>query len=519
MSNSPKIKPDELYLLNREDLLSIEDSSFNSMIQAVADSYSTRNDQSVWGLILRAVSQEMAQLEFAKQYDIASKDPSLLTPPDIKRRWAGPLYLSRNYPTATQYDRDYKLMLVGLIQAYRKGATVQGIADVIKAYTGIRLTVQELYKLIAPGSYYNQSDRNAISVAYQVAGTDAFSKAEGFLKLQQVTSDLYAAIDLAKPAHVGLNLTAVFGSDENIDHYIMGNVGWNLPNAATTPEKVILPNGSSITNSPWVSMFGSYWLTDAAGDVLFDSVMQPDGALALKFLNVSLLNPTISSSDFNGFPTELQTDILTSYAQQQNGSYAPVTVPYPYTTNQNSDGTQTVNITMPGIQEFLRIFVQLDEPQPLNATLIQAPLRDPASKDTRIAGYPPGQRPLPVIITSGVWAAYPTYTKSQYTLTDGFYVLNNGGYLPQKVTAEQWNAYPPSVAAGTNLIQALYSAYTETDNSQWYLLNDAGQGYRLLIDASGNITGDVTTVQGVLSPQENTVWEISDDADSIFELN
>src|SRR5208337_2227132 len=138
--------PDELYQRSREDLLLYEDHRLNSLIQAVANFYITRNDQSTWGNFLRALAIELARLEYAYAYDIVGKQPQFLTPPDIRRRWNDPLYVSSNWPSKTQFDTDFKTMLVDLLIAYREGSTPKSIRDVIFAYTGKNIVVEELYK-------------------------------------------------------------------------------------------------------------------------------------------------------------------------------------------------------------------------------------------------------------------------------------------------------------------------------------------------------------------------------------
>src|SRR5271170_8422388 len=119
--------PDLLYNRSRTDLLRYEDARLNSLIQAIAAFYSTRNDQSIWGNFLRALAIELAKLDYYYSYDLVNKDPSLLTPPDIRRRWAAPLYISGNFPSPGQFDTQYKQMLVQLISAYQEGTTVKAI--------------------------------------------------------------------------------------------------------------------------------------------------------------------------------------------------------------------------------------------------------------------------------------------------------------------------------------------------------------------------------------------------------
>src|SRR5271167_1508837 len=210
--------PDLLYLRSRADLLRYEDARFNSLIQAMADFYSTRNDQSIWGNFLRALAIELAKVDYDYGYDLVNKDPSLLTPPDIRRRWAAPLYVSSNWPALGQFDTQYKQMLVELIAAYKQGTTVEAIHDVILAYTGISINVVELYKEIGNG-IFDQSDRNAISVSVAVggAGSNPLTTITSLSQLQTIVQSLYNAIALAKPAHVGLEFTTIFGETEGLD--------------------------------------------------------------------------------------------------------------------------------------------------------------------------------------------------------------------------------------------------------------------------------------------------------------
>src|SRR5271163_1322112 len=210
--------PDLLYQKTREQLLPYEDARLNSLLQAVADFYSTRNDQSIWGNFLRALAIELARLDYDYSYDLVNKDPSLLTPPDIRRRWEAPLYVSSNWPAPGQYDWQFKQMLVELLAAYRMGTTVEAIQDVIEAYTGINIQVIELYKLIGNG-IYDESDRNAISVSVQVggAGSNPLTTVTSLSQLQIIVQSLYNAIALAKPAHVGLEFTTIFGEGEDLD--------------------------------------------------------------------------------------------------------------------------------------------------------------------------------------------------------------------------------------------------------------------------------------------------------------
>ena len=221
--------PDLLYQQSRESLLLLEDTRLFYLLQAVANYYSPRNDQPLWGTVLRAVAQELARLDYDYQYGIASKEPQYLTPPDIKRRFALPLSVSRLYPYPAQLDKGdftgayntltnpvgYRDMLVDLMRAFLLGATTTSIADVIYAYTGLTIVVEELYKQIGQG-VYDQSDRNAVKVSVNVGGNNPLVNIQTLPQLQEIVQSLYGAIDLAKPAHVGLEFTTVFSEQEDI---------------------------------------------------------------------------------------------------------------------------------------------------------------------------------------------------------------------------------------------------------------------------------------------------------------
>jgi hypothetical protein len=136
------------------------------------------------------------------------------------------LYINKNYPGTSQWDTDYKKMVLALRAAYRQGSTVKSIADVISAYTGETFYIEELFKLIGTPSI-DETDRNSLKISVH-AGGEALVYTEqnkGQLiteayRLKALTDDLYHAIDLAKPAHVGINLTTIFGLDENIGAFV-----------------------------------------------------------------------------------------------------------------------------------------------------------------------------------------------------------------------------------------------------------------------------------------------------------
>jgi hypothetical protein len=211
--------PDDVYFPARYALYSQERLTFANILAAVPNYFYTEAyETSTYGAMLQAVAKEQARLEWRYQYDVVSRNPKTLYPHDMKRQWAGPLFVSRSYPTATQTDSDYRNMLVDLIAAFRKGATASAIADVIKAYTGQTFYVEELYRQIGKSSYYDQSDRNAIRVSVYANARSSYNNAQ----VNTLSQDLYDAIDLAKPAHVGINLTSIFGLDENIGTFVTG---------------------------------------------------------------------------------------------------------------------------------------------------------------------------------------------------------------------------------------------------------------------------------------------------------
>lgn len=209
------INPDLIYRKSRADLIQYEDARFRGLIGDVPNFYISRNDQTLYGDILRAVSQEMAWLEYLATYNLVNKDPQYLTPPDIKRRWAGPLQISSDYPSSLQGDLDYKLMLRQLLLAYKQGTTLAGVTGVINAYANAPVTIVELYKLVRAGDPgFDFSDRNSIQVSVNADTVTTLDE------LQNLTADLYNAIALAKPAHVGIDFSIVFSEAEDLDALI-----------------------------------------------------------------------------------------------------------------------------------------------------------------------------------------------------------------------------------------------------------------------------------------------------------
>lgn len=214
-------QPDEFYIRLRESLLAYEDARFSSLINALCNYYNTHSDSTIWGSLLRAIAQELGRLEYNYTYDIVSQDPHYLTPPDIKREYAGPLFISSTYPKPNQSDLEFKQMVEALLEAYKKGSTTEAIAGVITAYTGDQnIIVKEKFKdRYNDPLHFDISDRNAISVAVRVSelSDDPAAALQEINRLKTVTEDLSGAIKLVKPAHIGMDFTTVFGLDETIE--------------------------------------------------------------------------------------------------------------------------------------------------------------------------------------------------------------------------------------------------------------------------------------------------------------
>jgi hypothetical protein len=209
------INPDILYLKSREQLLVYEDARMAGLCQAIANFYITRNDQTKFGEFLRAVAIELAKLEYDYAYDLANKNPKYLTPPDIKRRWQSPLFIGSDYPSAGQTDMAYRSLIQNLLLAFQQGPTVTGISDVISAFTQQPSQVQELYKLIGQG--YPVSARNTLQVAINLTNDNISGSVNSINQLQTITTDLYTALNYAKPAHVLISFSTIFAENESME--------------------------------------------------------------------------------------------------------------------------------------------------------------------------------------------------------------------------------------------------------------------------------------------------------------
>lgn len=210
------------YLKQREALLPYEDARFSSLMASVPDYYPTQNDYTLYGSFLRALAEELARLEYMYSYDIVSRNPSYLTPPDMRRRWADPLFIDKSYPTSTQMDVEYRNMLAALLLAYPEGSKLTTLEAIIQAYTGTNVVVQELYKLIGNG-VYTESDHNVISVIIDVSmDPNPLEGTQSTSYISNLSVDLYSALDLAKPAHIGMDFTLTFGVGEDLSSLTHG---------------------------------------------------------------------------------------------------------------------------------------------------------------------------------------------------------------------------------------------------------------------------------------------------------
>jgi len=213
------VAPDSLYLRSREDLLPYEDARCNSLFSGLPNCYAPLTDYAVWGAFVRALAQELARIEYMYSYNLVALNPQYLTPPDMKRRWAAPLYINKSFPNASQSDQAYRTMLDNLIAAYRQGATVDAITAVIAAYTGQTIEVTELYKEIGNGTV-SDYERNTLQLSVPSTLANPLSAITAASWIQVISQDLYTAIDLAKPAHVGLDYSVTFGDTESLQALI-----------------------------------------------------------------------------------------------------------------------------------------------------------------------------------------------------------------------------------------------------------------------------------------------------------
>jgi chitodextrinase len=557
----PTQQADNLYLRSREDLLPFEDSLFNSLLQGTANYYTPRNDNSIFGEILRAVAIELAKIEYYYAYDQVAKNPQFLTPPDIRRRWADPLFISNIYPQATQSDLAYRTMLVELIQAYQGGATVKALEAIIFAYTGLHITVVELYTLIGQG-FYDQSDRNAISVSINVGGLNPFEDIQNLIQLQAITQTLYGAIDLGKPAHVGLELATVFGSDENIDILIS-----DTDTIISDERQVITATSGKYGSGPWG--FGLYSATNYVAiasqtpfDENFGVILEPgannlpvwDASTqysypdAVSYLGSYYFVKTPSSPPNPPPIGDLPID-TTHWTAQFTASISNPPGPNEYMLYViNGVGTYFFNpanvgqvvslayswVSNPqGIHDQLRIFVQLVESEPFPPQLWLAPDLLPSTPRTGLApvnGWP----------VNKIWGFGQPFGFSG-SPAFGDSILDPNGFVQQVVTAgtsyPYWKANTiynvgDKIRDLNNNIQQVFSVTLSPPGTSGSIvppfsqvLNgktiDGGVTWTMLMPFAfmqilGMTTPDGTVVwknmgrpPGVLAPRINQAWEIS----------
>lgn len=266
------VSPDRLYEKQREQLLPYEDARFAALTAGVPDYYGPQpTDYTLYGSLLRAVAMELARLDYDYSYDIVSLEPQYLTPPDVKRRWAAPLFLGKSYPNPSQFDIDFRNTVVGLLQAYPGGSTLETLEAIVEALTGQSVPVLELYKLIGNG-IYNDSDRNTLAITMDVSALTGTNPLAGMVaadKLATLAQSLSTAIDLAKPAHVGFNFTMTFGSGEDFSSRIHGitdqlTLIYNGVEAAPLPQ-VFTEAPQEDATSPDSTLAGGEAPTDAQG--------------------------------------------------------------------------------------------------------------------------------------------------------------------------------------------------------------------------------------------------------------
>jgi hypothetical protein len=225
MATTPTpVLPDLLYAKSAEQLQMYTDARYSSLRAGVPDYYPTQVDYTIYGSNLRAVAMELARIEYMYSYDLVSIQPQFLTPPDIKRRWADPLFINSSFPAPGQSDISYRNMLVALLAAYPMGATVDAIEAVILAYTGQKVEVIEFFKQVGNG-IVTEAQGNTLGVtldASAATGTTPFSAIQAASALATLSQDLYGAIDLAKPAHIGLDFAITFGDGETLASLILG---------------------------------------------------------------------------------------------------------------------------------------------------------------------------------------------------------------------------------------------------------------------------------------------------------
>lgn len=204
---------DQAYYKTRDELKLYEDSEVSRILAKVPDYYYA-TDQTLWGVLLRVAAEEYGRIEYAHTYDVAGKDLTQLNPADVRRFYNDLLGLSSNYYYPGQTDVDYQNMVVALKLAFQRGSTLQSLSDVITAYLGTSLTVQELFKMVGQ-SGFSTTDRNTVRIATQMDSTS---------QSQSLIDFIYPTLDLAKPAHVGLSLQSLYSEGDDIGTYLTSSM-------------------------------------------------------------------------------------------------------------------------------------------------------------------------------------------------------------------------------------------------------------------------------------------------------
>jgi hypothetical protein len=481
---------DIAYLRTREDLLRYEDARFNALMSAVANFYISRNDDNLWGHVQRAVAIELARLEYLTAYDIVAKNPEYLTPPDIKRRFATPLFISSGYPGSTQYDLDYKQMIVNLIPAYQQGSTAIAIAEIIEAYTGQVVTVIELYKKIGDG--YDMTDHNGIvvSINYGSGNTsDLEINIVNINQIQQITSNLYTAIDLNKPAHIGLNFTTV--QTELISMQ-------DMEATITDFLRIYVRNMDTGT-----------WETTFTQSPFYDPTI-PETQLTALGKNVGQAFPvdfgTILTSDqFNALPypafmVEYSTSFGTGNGTNMFYQFAaPVisgTVVVYAGGVQLTEGTDYTFSTYSSTMAYGSITSGIFT---ANEEVIQASTGVHANIIGQVGG----------VMIFGAITGSPDASHIWVGQASGAHFTPTTA--PALVTTIATVTFTVPPASGAVL--------TWTDSTQTsYTLNQDCYSDVAMVDSSGNYTGVITKSRGLLAPRIDTAWEMGTDTLTILNL-
>lgn len=211
------IQPDRGYWKSRAELLNYELAAFAALRAGVPDCYRDGGDNTAWGWILHALARKVGALDYLDQYQLISRNPALLTVPDLLRQVVPLLPLNRDYPNGGQFDLELRTMVLRLLRAYRQGARLPALSAVIEAFTGAdpsSFSITELYTLIGtPG--IDCSYRNTIRIEVPFT-TGAFASSP------QLVRDVYQALAATKAAHVGIELIGVFPSVEDASGKIKG---------------------------------------------------------------------------------------------------------------------------------------------------------------------------------------------------------------------------------------------------------------------------------------------------------